>query len=220
MSNEQNEDFSLFPRSIKMDIFIFMRNTILRILLITVLLLITLSPLTAFAQQDAAVSQEETMQQDENASLFRSIGMLYLGSQDIPDFEVIHLDGGTMHLSDLKGKIVFLNFWATWCPPCQMEMPSMERLYGQFKDTDFVILAVSVGEDVQTVKDFLSRTPYSFPIALNPDGKLGSLYAARGIPSTYVLNREGKIMAAKIGAQEWDTQKITSVFEQLLNQED
>lgn len=166
----------------------------------------------------AAAKQEESVK-DENASLVRSIGMLYLGSQEIPDFEVTNLDGRTMKLSDLKGKIVFLNFWATWCPPCRMEMPSMERLYGQFKDTDLTILAVSVGEDAATVNDFLFRTPYSFPMALNPDGKLGTLYAARGIPTSYILNRDGSILAAKIGAQEWDTQKIIDVFTQLLDEE-
>jgi peroxiredoxin len=177
-----------------------------------VLLIVNISFVTALARQEEPV-------QNENAALFRSIGMLHLGTQDIPDFEVVNPKGEVMKLSDLKGKIVFLNFWATWCPPCQMEMPSMERLYEQFKDTDLAILAVSVGENTETVNNFLSQTPYSFPIALNPDGKLAVLYAARGIPTSYILNRDGKILAAKIGAQEWDTQKIIDVFTELLDQE-
>ncbi len=163
-----------------------------------------------------ASAQKEQPSTDGTAALFRSIGMMYLGAQDIPDFEVTSLDNRTITLSSLKGKIVFLNFWATWCPPCQAEMPSIQRLYEQFKDTDFTILAVSVGEDAKTVEDFLNRTPYSFHIALNEDARLGSMYAGRGIPSTYILNREGKIIAAKIGAQDWDTEEIAGVIKKLL----
>jgi thiol-disulfide isomerase/thioredoxin len=189
-----------------------MRKRKIVILFFAAFLLINVSSLTALARQESA-------EQDENAVLFRNINMLYLGSQNIPDFEVTNLNGETIKCSDLKGKIVFLNFWATWCPPCQAEMPSIERLYQQFDGTDFEILAVSVGENAETVNDFLSQTPYSFPIALNPEGNLGALYAARGIPTTYILNRDGTIIAAKIGAQAWDTQKVFDAFSQLLHQE-
>jgi thiol-disulfide isomerase/thioredoxin len=189
-----------------------MRKATILIIFIAGLWIANLSFAAALAQQ------EDSVQGNDTATLFRSIGMMYLGAQDIPDFEVTRLNGETMNLSDLQGKIVFLNFWATWCPPCQAEMPSIERLSEQFKGTDIEILAVSVGENAETVQEFLSKTPYSFPIALNPDGKLGALYA-RSIPTTYILNRDGNIIAAKIGAQEWDTEKIASVFRHLLEQD-
>lgn len=166
-----------------------------------------------------ALGEREDAAQYDNAALFRNIGMMYLGAQEIPDFTVHTLDNQTVTLSSFKGKIVFLNFWATWCPPCQAEMPSMERLYKQFEGLDIAFLAVSVGETAETVHGFLAKTPYSFPIALNPDGRLGTLYAARGIPSTYILDREGRIAAARIGAQEWDTQKIIEAFNQFMKQE-
>jgi thiol-disulfide isomerase/thioredoxin len=191
-----------------------MRKAFFVTCIIIVCLFVSVSSLMAFGQKDETAANEG----NETAKRFRNIGMMYLGAQEIADFEVTKRNGETLKLSDLKGKIVFLNFWATWCPPCQAEMPSIERLYKQFKDTDLEILAVSIGENAETVNDFLTQTPYSFPIALNPDGRLGALYA-RSIPSTYIINKDGTVIAAKIGAQEWDTEKIISVFTQLLKEE-
>ncbi|QQO08032.1 TlpA family protein disulfide reductase [Breznakiella homolactica] len=148
---------------------------------------------------------------------FRKLGMMVFDPpQKIPSFAVTTLEGDTVTLEDFRGRYLFLNFWATWCPPCQAEMPSMERLSARLRDSDFEILAVSVGENAAAVGSFLEKNPYTFPIALNQDGSLGAVYASRGIPTTYIIDRDGNVIAGKIGARSWDDPECIALFEALL----
>lgn len=110
-----------------------------------------------------------------------------------PDFTLKNLDGEKVSLSDYKGKIVFLNFWATWCPYCVKEMPDLDRIYRENEDNDFVVLAVSVGEPKSDVSDFIKDKEYSFPILLDTKGEIAIKYFVRGIPTTYVIDKDGNI---------------------------
>ena len=125
--------------------------------------------------------------------------------------------GGTQSLGALKGKIVFLNFWATWCGPCRDEMPSMEALYSRYKDRGFDILAVNCMEEEQDVVAFMRDNGLSFPVALDEDGKVGAAYGIQAIPTTFILDRDGKIIVRFVGSIDWNTEKIHAALESLLD---
>jgi thiol-disulfide isomerase/thioredoxin len=116
------------------------------------------------------------------------------------DFKLKDLDGKEISLSSFKGKKVFLNFWATWCPPCQAEMPEIEKLYQETKTSDLVILAVDLGEDKSTAKAFIDKNKYTFKILLDTDGKLASDYNISSIPSSYFIDKDGYIVATHLGS--------------------
>jgi len=113
------------------------------------------------------------------------------------DFTLTDLQGTTWTLKQLKGKVVLVNFWATWCPPCRQEMPDLDALYKRFKDQGFVILAIS-DEKEAAVKPFLAQHNVSYPIMLDPDRKVHQLFEVEGIPKSFVYNREGKLVTESI----------------------
>jgi peroxiredoxin len=122
-----------------------------------------------------------------------------------PDFALPDLAGRTVRLSGLRGKVVVLNLWATWCPPCVEEMPSMERLYGALRDADFALLAVSQDEDgKRVVAPFVERTRLSFPVLLDPERQVGDRYGVSGYPETFVIDRNGLVVEHVIGPRDWD----------------
>jgi len=110
-----------------------------------------------------------------------------------PTFTLKDLKGKQVKLEDNRGKIVFLNFWATWCPPCRKEMPSMEKLHTKFKDRDFTMLAVDLREETKKVRVFQEKFKLNFPILLDSDGRVGLRYGVRSIPTTYLIDREGYV---------------------------
>lgn len=127
------------------------------------------------------------------------------------DFEAEDLNGNKIKLSDYKGKIVFLNFWATWCPPCRAEMPHMEEFYAKYKDQDIVILAVNStsvelkgGTDDKAaekkVRDFIQQYGYTFPILLDRNNEAWKIYYQSGVPTNYIIDKEGIVRYLKIGA--------------------
>ena len=125
--------------------------------------------------------------------------------------------GGTQSLSSLKGKVVFLNFWATWCGPCRAEMPSMETLYNRYKGKGLEILAVNCAEEQPEVLAFLRKNKLSFPSVLDGDGKIAQEYGIRGIPTTFLLDRDGMVIARIVGSLNWEEPKINTALEMLLN---
>lgn len=138
-------------------------------------------------------------------------------AKDAPDFQVRTPDGSTLHLSDFKGKVVFLNFWATWCEPCREEMPSMERLHRAYKDRGLVVLAISL--DVQgasVVKPFVKKFALTFPIGLDPKMAVREAYGVWAVPSTFLIDRKGKRALFANGAREWDGKAAHAVVESLL----
>jgi thiol-disulfide isomerase/thioredoxin len=113
------------------------------------------------------------------------------------DFTLGDLKGSEWSLKNLHGKVVLVNFWATWCPPCRKEMPDMEALYQRFKGRGLVILAIS-DEDASKVEPFIAAAKYSYPILLDPGRKANRLFAIEGIPKSFLYDRDGKLVAQAI----------------------
>jgi peroxiredoxin len=136
-----------------------------------------------------------------------------------PNFALNDLGGRTHRLSDFRGKVVFLNLWATWCPPCRMEMPSMERLYQRLRGTDFVMLAVSEDEGgAATVRAFVEQMQLSFPILLDEHGVLPSHYGVTGYPETFIIDRSGRVVHHAIGPEDWDSDAVYRFLRALLDE--
>jgi peroxiredoxin len=113
------------------------------------------------------------------------------------DFALSDLDGKPHHLKDLHGKVVLVNFWATWCPPCRKEMPDLEELYHRFRDQGFVILSIS-DEEANKVRPFIAERHITYPVLLDPGGKVAETFRVHGIPKTFVYDRNGKLVAQSI----------------------
>jgi len=138
--------------------------------------------------------------------------------QAAPDFTLTNMLGQKVTLSALQGKVVILNFWATWCPPCKEEMPSMEMLYRKYKDQGLVILAVNAEEDgKELVENFLKKNPYTFPILLDSEAEVQNLYNIFRFPETLIIDRNGNIADRVVGAIDWTGKRAVQMIELLLN---
>ncbi len=134
-----------------------------------------------------------------------------------PNFTFPGLDDKKVSLTDFKGKVVFLNIWATWCPPCREEMPSMEKLYQELKGNDFEILAVSVDAlGATAVAPFMKEYKLSFPALLDPEGTIKNLYGTTGVPESFVIGKEGIIEKIVIGPMDWSTPEVVGYFRNLI----
>ena len=142
---------------------------------------------------------------------------LVLVGNSAPAFTFPGLDGKMVSLTDYKGKVVFLNIWATWCPPCREEMPSMEKLYQDLKGEDFEILAVSVdASGAEAVGPFMKEYGLSFPALLDTGGRMQNLYGTTGLPESFILGKEGLIEKIVIGPTDWSTPEVVLFFRNLL----
>lgn len=134
-----------------------------------------------------------------------------------PDFSLTDLSGKSVTLSDYHGKVVIVNFWATWCPPCRAEMPSMEKLYQSLKDDGLVMLAVNIEPNGrQAVEDFLAGNPHSFPVLLDGQGKVQTLYGVYKFPESFIVRKDGTIDDHVIGAIDWAHPEVIEYFRNLL----
>jgi peroxiredoxin len=122
------------------------------------------------------------------------------------DFTVASPGGGSFRLAGQRGKVVMLNFWATWCPPCLEEMPAMERLYRRHKDAGFTLVAVSVDADPAKVTPFVREHGLTMPIGLDPRMELASTYGVRALPSSFLIAPDGQLAALAIGPRHWDSE--------------
>jgi peroxiredoxin len=134
-----------------------------------------------------------------------------------PDFAVPDLDGQAVRLSAYRGRVVLVNLWATWCPPCREEMPSMERLHQRLKDKGFVLLAVSEDEGgAAGVRAFVEQMKVTFPVLLDPDGEVGRKYEVWGFPESFLLDRGGRVVERVIGPRDWSSPQQIARIEALL----
>lgn len=136
-----------------------------------------------------------------------------------PDFTLDTLDGNQVTLSELRGKILVINFWATWCPPCREETPALEKVYEQYKDSGMVILGVNLTDQdsVSEVEFFVQEFKLTYPILLDRDGSVSALYQLKGLPTTLFVNREGIIRTVVVGGPMSET-FIRSRVEALLKE--
>ena len=130
------------------------------------------------------------------------------------DFEGILLNGQSFRLSDQKGKVVFLNFWATWCSPCLKEMPDMQELQKEL-GSKILVLAVGMGEEPERIKKFQKKHQFEFQILPDPEMTVTQLYGVRNIPITYLVNTSGIVVGRALGPREWTRPKLLKFFENL-----
>ncbi len=116
------------------------------------------------------------------------------------DFTLTDLNGNKVSLKDFRGKKVYLNFWASWCPPCRLEMSDIQKVYEKYQDKDLVVLTVNLGEDKNTVENFIHRNNYSFRVLLDSDQSAAQAYDITSIPVSYFIDSEGNVMSERIGA--------------------
>jgi len=134
-----------------------------------------------------------------------------------PNFSLPGLDGRMVSLTDYKGKVVLLNIWATWCPPCVEEMPSMEKLYQELKGEGFEILAVSIDESgAQDVLPFMKKHKLSFPALIDSKGALKGLYQTTGVPESFIIDKDGILVEKVIGPRNWAVPEAIGFFRNLI----
>lgn len=133
-----------------------------------------------------------------------------------PEFTLTTLDGAPVRLADLRGKVVFVNLWATWCPPCREELPTMVRFYQQFKDRGVEILAVSEDTDPAAVRRMVTDQGITFPVLLDENKRVFGLYRATGVPETHLLGKDGRVRGSQIGPFDWTSPAVLAKVEELL----
>jgi len=146
-------------------------------------------------------------------------GVVSVGQQ-APDFAIKDESGKLVKLSDSKGKLVFLNFWATWCEPCIEEMPEMQTLNEKFKDRKFQMMAISVDNSWDVVKDFYDKHNLGMPTFLDPGQQVRSLYKVRGYPETFIIDGKGSVVKYIIGPQHWSDPKLVSMIETMVKEQE
>jgi peroxiredoxin len=139
------------------------------------------------------------------------------GDKRAPDFSLLDLHGKKVGLKQFRGKIILLNFWATWCGPCKEEMPFLEILHQQFKEKDFVVLTVSVDyEEAKVVREFINKQRYTFPVLLDPKSEVLDLFDVKGIPTTFIIDKKGKMLGRAIGPRDWKCQEVIILISMLI----
>jgi len=139
---------------------------------------------------------------------------------EAPDFTLSDVEGRPVRLREFRGKLVFVNFWATWCPPCRLEMPGMEQLYQTFKQTDFAMLALSIDrQGAQVVAPFMKELKLTFPALIDHKTEVARQYGLRGLPTTYLIDREGRLIGAAVGPRDWYSTEAKALIAGLLRQD-
>jgi len=133
-----------------------------------------------------------------------------------PSLELSAIDGRLHRLADYRGRVVLVNFWATWCAPCRAEMPSIERLRRSLEREPFAVLAVNVSEDAGAVRAFAARVAMGFPLLLDLDGQVTRAWRARALPMTFIVDPEGRIRYQALGARDWGEPEIRSTLRALM----
>ncbi len=187
------------------------RSTIIIILLIVICIVFAYFYLS---YREEKIQREREVEYER---LYPSLGIQRVDPpEEAEDFTLKTLKGETVSLKDYRGRLIFLNFWATWCGPCRAEMPSMQRLWEEFKEEDFVILAINIQEESKLVSSFMNERGLSFPVLLDEKGKVARSYGIRGIPTTFFLNPEGEIIGKAVGARDWASEESFRLIRELL----
>lgn len=137
----------------------------------------------------------------------------------VQDFTLTDSQGNNVTLSDYRGKVVMINFWATWCPPCVEELPTMKRLKANFSDKPFEILAINMGEDITDIIKFVERTKFdlNFPLLVDPITSVADAYKVKGLPATLFVDKQGRFAFGGVGSRDWNSEasrnQITPLFD-------
>ena len=125
-----------------------------------------------------------------------------------PDFSLKTISGKNIKLSELRGNVVMINFWASWCGPCLQEMPALEQLHQRYKDLGFTLLGVNVEHDIKEAKDYLKKVDISFPILFDVTNQVSNEYEISGMPTTYLVDRDGNLRKLYIGYQPGSSEEV------------
>jgi len=157
--------------------------------------------------------------------IFRFISSLLLAlaicqpvfARPAPDF-TLPTDGAPVNLQGYRGKVVYLDFWASWCIPCRNSFPWMNAMHQRHADEGLVVLAVNLDQDSQEIQRFLEKYPAHFTVAYDPEGRIAELYQLKGMPTSYLIDRQGDIVMSHVGFRQGDTAPLEKQIEQLLSQ--
>lgn len=165
-----------------------------------------------------AKAADNSLISEHTKTAFNDAGLPLLREKRPPaQWTLKNLNGENVSLEALKGKVVFINFWATWCPPCRGEMASMDALYNRLKDKGFEMIACDIMEDADAVREFIRSHKLSFPVVLDSGGKVSESYNVQGIPATFIIDRDGMLILRTVGGRNWNTPQIYTAFEALLD---
>lgn len=141
---------------------------------------------------------------DAQDHLYEAMGMAKVPPKAAPDFTLSTVDGKQVSLQAYRGKVVFLNFWATWCIPCREEMPALERLHQMYqRSQNFAVISIDYKESAEQVKAFFQQHALSFPALLDQSGSVSRDYLVSGMPTTYLIGRDGMLLARGVGGRDW-----------------
>ncbi len=135
---------------------------------------------------------------------------------EAPDFQLKDTNGNVWKLSNLKGRVVFVNFWASWCAPCREEMPYMESLHKKMQGRPFQMLAILYKDDPATAMSYMKRNGLDFPVLLDPDGKTAKEYGITGVPETYLVDKTSILRKKFVGPEPWDSPEALALIGEML----
>jgi peroxiredoxin len=175
-----------------------------------------LTALLAFAAAVPAVADAEGAAADDKSSAAEHALLDPVpDTPEAPAFELTAADGSIVRFDDMRGKPVVVNFWATWCPPCRAEMPAMQRAWQQMKGEGILVVAINVGEDQETIEQFTSEVPVDFPLPMDTDSEVVQRWPVRGLPTTFVVDPEGRLVYRAEGERAWDSSEMLDLIRAL-----
>jgi len=190
------------------------KSTIVIILLASVLLIS--SGIIAIVAKDGYPLANKESDGNNLEQLMAEIGVSpHPFNNDPLEAKLLSTAGHSVGLDDFRGKIVFLNFWTTWCPTCITEMPSMEKLHQKLVDKNFAMVTVNIQESASQVKNFFEKYKLTFTALLDTTGEVSTDFGIRAIPTTFILDKSGQIIGRIAGTREWDSRKSVALFENL-----
>ncbi|MBC7190539.1 TlpA family protein disulfide reductase [Candidatus Aerophobetes bacterium] len=185
--------------------------------LLLFLFFLVAAALPSFSEEQT--EKEILLPEKEMREAFESL-QVQLISPPVPmiDFKLENTEGELVDTKNLRGKFLWISFWATWCPPCRFEMPSMQKVWEKFGGEKFLILAVNIGEDKKTVVSFLRDNSYTFPTLLDTTQQVSREYGVRAIPTNFFVDPYGKIVGGAIGAREWENPQFYKFLQKLVEE--
>lgn len=137
----------------------------------------------------------------------------------IPDIELIDIYNNKLRLSEIKGRVAFINFWASWCQSCINESPSIERLFRHFSDNPrFTLITIIFKDDKNRISRYMKENGYTFPVYLDPDGSAAKWFRIRGVPETFIIDKKGLLREKLIGPSDWSSPQAISFLSKLINE--